>query len=143
MTPMWRWLAYWFKRMRGERVEKRVAKDREHWTPADWARVRAPERHRDRELSPRARRWIERLPEPSRPAELAVGYPRIVNKLAACWRDPGLTEHLLCELLADHRRGQRRGFPPAVVSELELLYECHDARMHLSPPREQPLGSRT
>jgi hypothetical protein len=141
MTPMWRWVAYWFTRMRGERSERRVVPDREAWSAVEWARVRAPERHRDRELSPRARRWLERLPETSRPNELPVTYPRIVNQLAACWRDAGLTDHLLCELLADHRRGRRRGFPPKIIGELELLYECHDARLHLTPRREEPLAS--
>jgi hypothetical protein len=97
------------------------------WSVSDWARVRAPVRWRDESLSERARRWLARLPDDCRPDELAARFPRILNQLAACWRDVGLTEHLLADLLAD-RRGRRQGFPPAVVAELEMLYEIHDAR---------------
>lgn len=98
------------------------------WTADDWARVRAPERHRDRELSAAARRWLDRLPADAAPRELAARYPRIVNRLAALWSDAGLTEQLLHELLHD-TRGGRQGFPPEIAGELQLLREVHDARV--------------
>jgi hypothetical protein len=102
---------------------------REAWTANDWARVRAPERHRDQTLSKRAQKWLGRLPEDSRPRELPERYPRIVNQLAACWRDHGLTDHLLDSLLTD-TRGGREGFAPAIVTELEMLYLLHDERVN-------------
>lgn len=108
-----------------------VPHDRTGWTPADWSRVRAPERHRDQSLSLRAQRWMGRLPEDSRPQILAERYPRIVNQLAACWRDHGLTEHLLDQLLTD-TRGSRAGFPPVIVTELEAVYLVHDQRVNQS-----------
>jgi hypothetical protein len=103
--------------------------NREEWTASDWSRVRAPTRHRDQALSLRAQRWLARLPEDSRPRQLAQQYPRIVNQLAACWRDHGVTEHLLDQLLTD-TRGGRVGFAPAIVAELEMVYLLHDQRVN-------------
>jgi hypothetical protein len=108
-----------------------VPQNREEWTASDWSRVRAPERHRDQALSLRAQRWMARLPEESRPVTLAERYPRIVNQLAACWRDHGLTEHLLDQLLTD-TRGGRVGFAPVIVTELEMVYLLHDQRANIS-----------
>jgi hypothetical protein len=102
--------------------------DRTNWTCADWARVRAPERHRDRVLSDKARRWLARLPGDMRPNALSERFPRIVNRLAALWRDEGLIEILLLDLLTD-ARGGRQGFPPTVFAELEVLYELHTVRI--------------
>jgi hypothetical protein len=111
-------------------AEAPPADDRSRWTPADWARVRAPERHRDRVLNARAKRWLDSLPDDMRPDELCRRFPRIVNRMAALWRDEGLTEHLFAELLTD-TRGGRRGFPLAIVGELEMLYELHSMRSDL------------
>jgi hypothetical protein len=102
--------------------------DRRHWSASDWARVRAPVRQRDLVLDERARRWLARLPADMRPDALAERFPRIVNRLAVLWRDAGLTEVLLVDLLTD-TRGGRQGFPPAIVNELEVLYELHSARI--------------
>src|SRR5205809_7296836 len=41
----------------------RQGKPRSLWTAAEWVRVRAPLRHRDAELSPKAKRWFSRLPK--------------------------------------------------------------------------------
>jgi hypothetical protein len=108
-----------------------LSHDREEWTASDWSRVRAPTRHRDQALSLRAQRWMARLPEDSRPVQLAERYPRIVNQLAACWRDHGVTEHLLDQLLTD-TRGGRVGFAPVIVTELEMVYLLHDQRVNAS-----------
>jgi len=102
---------------------------RNDWTASDWARVRAPQRHRDQALSLRAQRWLGRIPDESRPRELPERYPRIVNQLAGVWRDHGLTEHLLDNLLTD-TRGGRVGFAPEIVTELEVLYLLHDQRVN-------------
>jgi hypothetical protein len=109
------------------RLDGDTPSGRDEWTASDWSRVRAPERHRDKALSLRAQRWLSRLPEDSQPRELPGRYPRIVNQLAACWRDHGLTEHLLDQLLTD-TRGGRVGFAPDIVAELEMLYLLHDQR---------------
>ena len=98
------------------------------WTSSTGAHVRAPERHRDRVLSEKAQRWLDRLPEDMRPIELSRGFPRIVNRLAALWHDEGLTEHMLTELLVD-TRGGRQGFPAAVAAELKTIYDLHSTRV--------------
>ena len=36
---------------------------RHDWTASDWARVRAPQRHRDQALSLRAQRWLGASPK--------------------------------------------------------------------------------
>jgi hypothetical protein len=115
-------------------------KPRDEWSASEWARVRAPARLRDAELSIKARNWLERLPEEVRPRLLCERFPRIVNQLAACWADVGLIDHLLQDLLIDHRGG-REGFPPDVVEEVALLYEYHDMRLRAdgdAPDRETP-----
>jgi hypothetical protein len=104
---------------------------RQGWTAADWARVRAPERHRDRELSDKAQRWLDRLPAEAVPHTLAERFPRVVNRLAAMWKDVGLIEEALYELQHD-TRGTRQGFPAAVMRELRALQELHDARVDVT-----------
>jgi hypothetical protein len=111
---------------------------REEWSASEWARVRAPARMRDAELSKKARNWLERLPDEVRPRLLCERFPRIVNQLAACWMDVGLIDHLLQDLLVD-RRGDREGFPDEVVEEIALLYEYHDMRLRSgASDRETP-----
>jgi hypothetical protein len=106
--------------------------ERRHWTASDWARVRAPQRHRDLVLSDQATRWLERLPRDMWPTELCQRFPRIVNRIAALWRDEGLTEYTFVDLLGG-LRGGRRGFPPVVVEELMALYELHLMRADAHP----------
>lgn len=105
-----------------------LADVRADWSHSDWSRIRAPERHRDHELSAKGARWMAWLPTDVRPQTLAAHYPRIVNKLAVCWRDAGITERLLEQLLHDDR-GDRMGFAPAIVLELEAVQRLHLLRI--------------
>jgi len=111
-----------------EPASKRTPRDL--WSAADWARVRAPVRHRDQELSRKSLSWLATLPPEVRPRELCSHYPRIANRLAVCWRDIGLIDHLLDELLVD-RRHDRQGFPPTVLHEITRLYDFHAQRLHI------------
>ena len=106
--------------------------ERSGWTASSWARVRAPQRHRDLALSDKATRWLERLPDKMRPAELCQRFPRIVNRIAALWHDEGLTEYTFIGLLGD-LRGERQGFPPKIIEELMALYELHLMRIDAHP----------
>ena len=117
----------------------RGPKPRELMTDSDWIRHRAPQRHRDEELSDDAVAWLARLPEDFRPAALAERFPRIANRLAQLWRDPGLTEHLLDELVVPRRPG-RQGFPPDVIVDLQSLQVLNDHRLYLSedPDPQEP-----
>jgi hypothetical protein len=112
---------------RADRTPADPAAARRGWSASDWARIRAPARHRDLTLSAKARRWLARFPDEMRPKELAERFPRIVNRLALLWRDEGLTDLLLVDLLTD-TRGARQGFPPLILAEVEALYELHLAR---------------
>ena len=72
--------------------------------------------------------WLATLPPDVRPHELCTHYPRIANRLAVCWRDIGLIDHLLDELLVD-RRHDRQGFPETVLKEITRLYDFHERRL--------------
>ena len=96
-------------------------------TDSDWIRQRAPQRHRDEELSDDAVEWLAHLPEDFRPGALAARFPRIVNRLAQLWRDPGLVEHYLNELMQPQRAG-RQGFAADAVAELLALQLRNDDR---------------
>jgi hypothetical protein len=98
-----------------------------------WARVRRPEREGDRALTGTTRHWFRRLPPRRRPSRLCMLFPRVANRIAWCWHDVALSAQVLEDLLVD-RRGGRRGFPPAVVRELQRLREFNDQqRVEMQP----------
>jgi len=95
--------------------------------PADaeaerWATLRRATRECDTALNGTARQWLRRLPARRRPLRLCETFPRVANRIAWCWNDAALSDQALDDLLND-RRGGRRGFPPAVVRELQRLRE--------------------
>jgi hypothetical protein len=73
-------------------------------------------------------RWLRSLPEQVRPIALANQYPRIANLLALDWSKPAACRRYFDELLIDHRRGDRRGFPFDVHRELEKLRDYYDSQ---------------
>jgi hypothetical protein len=96
------------------------AKARRKARGVDPTSLRRPERQQDRELTENAVLWANGLPSRLRPNLLLARYPRVANRLALCWPDKGLTQHLFDDLLVD-KRGGRRGFPPPVRAELVQL----------------------
>jgi hypothetical protein len=81
-------------------------------------------------LLPRTKDWIASLPEAVRPHILAAQYARIANLICIVWRDPRHCREYFDELLV-HRRSGRKGFPVAVLRDLNILYSyyvgMHDA----------------
>lgn len=73
-------------------------------------------------ILPLTRAWLDRLPADVQPAALVTRYPRIVNMIAAQWRDRRGCPSLFDELLGD-RRGGRGGFPPTSRHDLLSLQE--------------------
>jgi hypothetical protein len=73
---------------------------------------------------PRTLEWSHRLPADVQPRELLRTFGRIANRLAADWEETDRTYAYFDELLID-RRGNRRGFPPAVKAELEALQRSY------------------
>ncbi len=98
-------------------------------TESDWIRHRAPVRHRDESLSPAAGSWALDLPAEIRPVRLCVQFPRIANRLALLWMDPGLTDHCLDELMFSRRPG-RQGFPADIQAEIEALHAANELRLY-------------
>jgi hypothetical protein len=86
----------------------------------DWAERRSPERPTDQMVRPHTQAWLSGLPAACWPMELASRYPRLANQIALAWPDAALCERSLERLLRDERGG-RRGFPSAVVLELQAL----------------------
>jgi len=69
---------------------------------------------------PRTLAWAVKLSPDVRTDELMRSFPRIANLLAANWDEPEATYAYFDRLLVDSR-GNRKGFPRAVESELIAL----------------------
>jgi len=83
-------------------------------------------------LLPMCMKWLRSLPEQVRPTALANQYPRIANLLALDWSKAAVCRRYLDDLLIDHRRGNRQGFPLDVHRELEMLRDYYDTQ-HPAP----------
>lgn len=79
-------------------------------------------------LLPMSTQWLGSLPERVRPIALANQYPRIANLLALDWSKPAVCHRYLNDLLIDHRRGNRQGFPLDVHRELEMLRDYYESQ---------------
>lgn len=75
-------------------------------------------------LVPRTAQWLSEIPEKLRPKALAAQFPRIANLICASWPDPAAREKYLADLLTGGRPN-RKGFPPAVLRELQRLHAVH------------------
>ena len=115
----------------------RTPKPPELMTDSDWVRHRAPVRQRDETLSAAALDWLADLPDDFRAEALAERFPRIANRFAQLWLDPGLVEHYLDELLQPQRPG-RQGFSPEVTAELQSLQVLNEHRLYLSDSAPLP-----
>jgi hypothetical protein len=88
--------------------------------PEHWKKLRRVSLPTDRALTGRAIDWLMALPATLRPQLLSRQFPRIVNGLAEVWHEPEHCQAAFDKLFRDGRRG-RKGFPPAVLDELEAL----------------------
>lgn len=88
--------------------------------------MRRPTHDDDFVLSDAAANWVLDLPAALQPEWTVLLFPRIVNRLARCWRDAELLDALFDDLLHD-RRGNRAGLPPHVHDEIVRL-EKHRGR---------------
>jgi len=76
-------------------------------------------------------RWIARLPREVQPRELLRQFPRVANALATSWPDRAAFRACLYALLID-RRGNRKGFPQAIVAELLALRAWFEERQPIT-----------
>lgn len=76
-------------------------------------------------LLPRTSLWLSEIPERFRPATIALRFPRIANLLCATWGDASARGEYLRSLLGSGGRAKRRGFPAAVLRELQTLNAVH------------------
>ena len=103
-----------------ERIKEYIADAQDDPAEEQWRRRRRLPRECDLALNGTTRIWLKHLPARQRPLRLCIEYPRVANRVAWCWRDPGLSETVLADLLVD-RRGGRLGFPTVIVRELQRL----------------------
>jgi hypothetical protein len=89
--------------------------------------ARAPQPPVPEALSPIASAWMRALPARLRPLQMCNAYPRIANRIAGAWGDTEITDGVFNELLLD-RRGGRKGFPPAIATEILRLHAYHEQR---------------
>lgn len=100
----------------------------------DWVSRRRVPTQLDLRLQDATMMWLRSLDPAMRPRELAARFPRLANRLAACWHDPTETMRVIGELVLDSRGG-RRGFPLGVATELTALHELLMTRQRLVPGR--------
>ena len=77
-------------------------------------------------MLPASMQWLNALPKVVRPWALITEYPRIANLLVIAWGNPTACRAYFDNLLVD-RRGNRKGFPPDVLRDLQRLrdYFCN------------------
>ena len=78
-------------------------------------------------LLPRTAVWLSEIPPHFRPSALAAQFPRVANALCASWADPSARGLYLHDLLTGGGRASRKGFPPAIVRELQRMSAVHTA----------------
>lgn len=94
----------------------------------DPTKLRHPLEKDDLELNAAAEAWLASLPEADRPKELALRFPRIVNRIARMWKSPLQMDRYFEDLLTD-TRGTRRGFSLGVLTDLSSLKDYYNTRM--------------
>jgi hypothetical protein len=86
-------------------------------------RRRAPEKD-DFELNAQGEALLASIDVGYRPEALVELFPRIVNRMAKLWKQPGQMERYFEDLLIDHR-GNRSGFPLKVLMDLSTLKDYY------------------
>jgi hypothetical protein len=81
----------------------------------------------DRALTGEAMDWVVQLPPALRPHTTCEQFPRVINAVAASWSDLAFSRQVIDHMINDYRGG-RRGFPPAVQTELRDLYRYQSVR---------------
>jgi hypothetical protein len=105
--------------------------------PGYWEQRRRLPLPTDRALTGLSLEWLINLPQELRPEALRDRYPRIVNSLSEAWADDARVVALFEHLLHDPRPG-RKGFPPDVRQELELLCAYRVELITGPPPAPAP-----
>ena len=76
-------------------------------------------------LLPATAIWLADIPEKLRPTALATQFPRIANLLCVAWGDRDARGAYLENLLTGGGRPNRKGFPPAVLRDLQRMHAVH------------------
>jgi hypothetical protein len=105
-----------------------------------WTSRRRPPRPSDQTLIVDAERWLAALPDEAQSLALPTRFPRIVNNIVARLSDPHELADYMDDLLVD-RRGNRTGFPMAVMTDLIRL-NSHFLKTGRYPSMEPTIDRR-
>jgi hypothetical protein len=105
-----------------------------------WESRRRPTRHSDQTLIVEAEQWLATLPDDAQSHALAARFPRIVNNIVARLSCPRELADYMDDLLVD-RRGNRTGFPVAVMTDLIRL-NSHFLKTGRYPSMEPTIDRR-
>jgi len=94
----------------------------------DWEHKRRKPLPSDRALTGVALDWVVAMPPNLRPYATCEQFPRVVNAIAESWSDTRFSVQVLDHMINDYRGG-RRGFPPAVRHELDVLHAYRKAQL--------------
>ena len=90
---------------------------------------------------PQTLKWCASLPNNVRPNALLRRYARIANLISVSWADRKWFRTYMESLLTDSR-GNRRGFPPDVLSNLMALQHYRDSMEETKSPNWDAVGPR-
>jgi hypothetical protein len=96
--------------------------------PVDYSKRRHEPEKDDLELSAAGLKWLASIEQAARPIRLAAAYPRIVNRMAKLWKTPREMDRYFEDLLSDVR-GNRKGFPLNILTELSTLKDFYQVKV--------------
>jgi hypothetical protein len=102
---------------------------------SDGSELRQPPSPSDSRLNAATMGWMRQLPPEIAPVELALRYPRILNRLARYWDVPRMIREYFEDLLFT-KRTKRKGFAPPVKAEIIALCNYYQ---HLHPAKSLDL----
>jgi hypothetical protein len=105
---------------------------------ADGSQWRQPPSPSDSVINAATVGWMKQLPPELAPVELAVQYPRILNRLARFWEIPGMIHEYFEDLLFA-KRARRKGFAPNVKAEIIALCNYYRSLHPVDPAHSSDL----
>ena len=90
----------------------------------DFSKARHAPDKTDFQMTVEGHALLASIASEARPTQLAAKFPRIVNRMASLWKSPRQMDRYFDDLLTD-TRGNRQGFPLAILMELTTLKDYY------------------
>jgi len=101
----------------------------------DFSKVRHAPDKTDFQLTLQGHALLASIAPEARPNQLAVKFPRIVNKMAMLWKSKPQMDRYFEDLLTD-TRGNRQGFPLGVLMELTTLKDYYETKVFAAAAKD-------